>query len=40
VPDAPGLGVTLDEAMVERYPYQHWDPSGVRLRTDGSVYIR
>jgi galactonate dehydratase len=40
VPDAPGLGVTLDEAMVERYPYQHWDPSGVRLRPDGSVYIR
>lgn len=40
VPDAPGLGVTLNEAMFERYPYKDWDPSGVRLRTDGSVYIR
>lgn len=40
VPDGPGLGVTLNEAMFERYPYQDWDPSGVRLRTDGSVYIR
>jgi galactonate dehydratase len=40
VPTAPGLGVTLNDAMVERYPYAHWAPSGVRLRPDGSVYNR
>jgi galactonate dehydratase len=40
VSDAPGLGVTLNDDMVGRYPFEDWDPSGVRLRTDGSVYIR
>ena len=40
VPQTPGLGVTLNEAMVSKYPYGHWDPAGVRLRPDGSVYIR
>jgi galactonate dehydratase len=40
VPDAPGLGVRLNEEMVARHPYEDWSPSGVRLRTDGSVYIR
>lgn len=40
VPNAPGLGVSLNDEMIGRFPYGHWDPSGVRLRPDGSVYIR
>lgn len=40
VPLAPGLGVSLNEEMIPKHPYRQWDPSGVRLRHDGSVYIR
>jgi galactonate dehydratase len=40
VPDAPGLGVTLNEEMIDRYPFEPWNPNGVRLRSDGSVYWR
>jgi galactonate dehydratase len=40
IPDRPGLGVTLNEAMVQRYPYESWTASAERLRPDGSVYVR
>ncbi len=40
LPDGPGLGVSLNDEMIDRYPYAHWDPAGVRLRPDGSVYNR
>jgi hypothetical protein len=39
VPDAPGIGVELDEAGVKKHPFrQHGGP--VKLREDGSVALR
>jgi galactonate dehydratase len=41
IPTKPGLGVTLNEDMIERMPYQPWEAaSAPRLRPDGSVYTR
>jgi galactonate dehydratase len=40
LPEGPGLGVSLNEEMIDRHPYKTWTPTGVRLRVDGSVYNR
>ena len=41
IPTKPGLGVTLNEDMIERVPYQPWEAASVpRMRPDGSVYYR
>ncbi len=41
IPEKPGLGVTLNEDMIERVPYQPWEAaSAPRMRPDGSVYYR
>jgi galactonate dehydratase len=37
VPQAPGLGVRLDEAKLANATHVIWDPRGAPLRADGSV---
>jgi galactonate dehydratase len=37
VPDAPGIGVELDDSMVESTPFVPKDLRNVPIRTDGSV---
>ena len=37
VPDAPGLGVKLDEAKLAEMAKDRVDPNGLPLRNDGSV---
>ena len=37
LPEAPGLGVELDEALVEKTPYKPMTSGHTPLRTDGSV---
>jgi galactonate dehydratase len=36
VPDGPGLGVEVDEALVKKQSFKFWEPPHLR-RTDGSV---
>lgn len=39
IPQGPGLGVELNESVIERYPYTPWDyPGHVRTCPDSSVF--
>ncbi len=37
IPDAPGLGVELDEALIEKTPYTAMNTGSTPLRLDGSI---
>ncbi|MYK41441.1 MAG: galactokinase, partial [Gemmatimonadetes bacterium] len=37
IPQAPGLGVELDDALIEQTPYKPINNASTPLRTDGSV---
>ena len=37
IPEAPGLGVELDDSLIEQRPYQPMNTGQTLLRKDGSV---
>ena len=37
IPEVPGLGITLDDSLIEETPYQPMNTGTTPLREDGSV---